>query len=888
MKYTLNYLYLDYSMSYLTFGPEKDYYKYVLLVKESLLNSLNLRNTYIDHFNSQGIDVNDVVVIGLPYDKKKVSAACAREFIKTELVDALVHVKADSVIVTDSEYFKYLTGAKKPDKEYGNVHTLMELPNIPSVYLPNPGLLIFKPELVDKVPLSLKALQDYHSGTYQPVGTELLVNPRYPVTANEFIDALKEYIDEPMLSCDVEAFSLQFWKAGIGSIGFAKNSSEGFAALVDYKPTAPYGDANQFHGIQVDNKPFKGIIKDFLEAYVSRGGKLLFHNSSYDVKVIIYELWMKHATDWEGMLEGIETLAPAIEDSKLVSYLALNKAGKNELSLKVLAQEFAGNYGQSAEDITDIRRIPSQSLLEYNLVDCVSTHYVYSKHLPTMHADLQAEIYETIFMPSVKLFLQVELVGVPINMDTVMQAQVKLEVIRQDNIKVIANNPKLRKYLEIKKREVVDSKNATWVNKRITLEEHPDLEFNPASPKQLQDLIYNYLHFPILSTTKSKQPSTDADTIKGHYQRTNNAEVKELLNAILELAQVSKILDTFIKAFIENSFQKNDGHYYLHGSFNIGGTVSGRLSSSNPNLQTMPSSGSKYAKIIKECFQPPEGWVMVAADFASLEDRISALTTKDPQKVKVYTDGYDGHCLRAHSYFAERMAGIDPNSIESINSIADLYPDERQDSKAPTFALTYDGTWLTLVKNCGFTPELAKDIEEKYHKLYWVSDEWKNKILDQAQIDGYVTVAFGLRVRTPLLAKGVLGTRKTPKEVLGERRTAGNALGQSYCMLNNRAGIELQERTLKSKHRLDILPIMHIHDAQYFIIKEDIETLKWLNDNLVDCMEWQELPEIQHDRVKLGGEVDIHYPTWANKVTIPNYISEDEIIKVINKPKDKS
>ena len=78
---------------------------------------------------------------------------------------------------------------------------------------------------------------------------------------------------------------------------------------------------------------------------------------------------------------------------------------------------------------------------------------------------------------------------------------------------------------------------------------------------------------------------------------------------------------------------------------------------SNPNLQNLPSN-SKYGKLIKSCVQAGEGWLFVGLDFASLEDRISALTTKDKNKLKVYLENYDGHCLRAYAYFGEEMPDI--------------------------------------------------------------------------------------------------------------------------------------------------------------------------------------------------------------------------------------
>ena len=99
-------------------------------------------------------------------------------------------------------------------------------------------------------------------------------------------------------------------------------------------------------------------------------------------------------------------------------------------------------------------------------------------------------------------------------------------------------------------------------------------------------------------------------------------------------SQAEKILNTFITAF-ERAIDKGDGVVYLHGSFNLGGTKSGRLSSSDPNLQNLPA-GSTYGKLVKECFTAPTGQLFVGADFRSLEDYISALTTKDPNKLAVY------------------------------------------------------------------------------------------------------------------------------------------------------------------------------------------------------------------------------------------------------------
>lgn len=243
------------------------------------------------------------------------------------------------------------------------------------------------------------------------------------------------------------------------------------------------------------------------------------------------------------------------------------------------------------------------------------------------------------------------------------------------------------------------------------------------------------------------------------------------------------------------------------------------------------------------------------------------------------TPGYDGHCLRAFNYFPDRLPGI-VDTVESINSIKVKFPEVRQDSKAPTFALTYQGMWMTLVKNCGFTEEVAKQIERNYHELYKVSDAWVQAKLDEAAQKGFVEVAFGLRVRTPLLSRSIRGSSYTPYETEAEGRTAGNALGQSYGQLTNRALREFMKKVRVSPYRNLIKPVAMIHDAIYLMIADRLDVVTWVNKELVKAMQWQELPEIQHDTVKIGAGLEIFYPTWANAIEIPNDTKSEEIYRL--------
>lgn len=220
--------------------------------------------------------------------------------------------------------------------------------------------------------------------------------------------------------------------------------------------------------------------------------------------------------------------------------------------------------------------------------------------------------------------------------------------------------------------------------------------------------------------------------------------------------------------------------------------------------------------------------------------------------------------------------------VASINSIQYLYKSFRQESKAPTFALTYQGTYITLMTNCGFSLEKAKSVEKRYHDLYQISDAWVQEKLDKASQVGYVTVAFGLRVRTPLLHQVIRGTSKTPYEAEAEGRTAGNALGQSWCLLNSRASAEFMAKVRNSEHRLNIRPCAHIHDAQYMLVKDSIDVVQYTNTHLVKAVQWQDHPDIEHDEVKLGGEFSIFWPDWSKEIVIPNHATEDEIFKTID------
>ena len=603
----------------------------------------------------------------------------------------------------------------------------------------------------------------------------------------------------------------------------------------------------------------------------------------------------------QGLLEGLEVFTKNVQDTRIIAYLATNSTAGNVLGLKPLAHEFAGNW--AVEEIKDIRKVPLKDLLQYNLVDCLSTNYVKDKYYPIMVQDQQEELYYSLMLPSLKVIIQMELTGMSMDAKKIQEAKKELEEQQQEYLSVIRNSSIIKVFDLLVQRTAMDKANAKLKTKQHPIEKYKDVVFNPNSGPQLKQLLYEQMCLPVLDYTDTKQPATGGDTLEKLINHTTNQAYKDILTALIGLSKVDKILTSFIPAF-EKAIFKVDGKVYLHGSFNLGGCVSGRLSSSRPNLQQIPSN-SIYAKLIKKCFSVSPGWIFVGADFTALESKIDTLLTKDPMKEVVFTDGFDSHCLASYFYFTDQMPDISKElngyfddsiliktipkelAVKTINSIKGRYPELRQASKSISFASLYGGTYQTLMNNCGLTEASAKSVEANYHKLYKVSDAWKEQRLKQASIDGYASVAFGLRVRTPLLKQVIWGASRMPYEAAAEGRTVGNALGQSFCMLNNRAANDFMQKVWSSKHRLSIKPVALIHDAIYLQIRDDIEVLDWVNRELVKSMEWQELPEIQHPTVKLGAELDCFWPDWSNPITIPNNADQDTIRSICSKAKEK-
>jgi DNA polymerase I len=591
--------------------------------------------------------------------KKKTSNDDIKDYL-ADLLPNLVNAGITFLIVTQPEYFKVLSKQTKTDATIGDIYPSIE-PTMVVTYLPNYSRVFYDPEKTTaKIRIGINSIIRWMGGDRTPIGKSIIKFEAYPSNDEDILDWLdKLYAMDCDLTCDIEGFDLKHYDAGVGTITFCWNEHEGIAFAVDYQTDPVTG-----LGMQITNPKIRAALKRFFEVFYR---KMIYHNICYDAYVLIYQLFMDHILDQEGLLYGLEVMLKNWDCSQIITYLATNSCSGNELGLKIQAQEFAGNYAQ--EEIHDITKISLDKLLTYNLTDGLATWHVYNKNMPIMQADNQVGVYYQIFRPAVVDIIQMQLTGMPINMKKVVRLNRQLNQESDAlfaQMKAISLVDDFLEYLRDKK---VDEKNAKLKKKQITkadlgLTKDTIVDFNPNSSAQLQLLLYDedFLGLPVLDYTDTKQPSTGAETLEKLVNHTKDPGVILFLNTLIEYKASAIILSTFLPAFLKAK-KGNDGWHYLFGSFRLGGTASGRLSSNNPNMQNIPASGStkakqRLAKLIKECFEAPPGWLFVGLDFDSLEDKISAVTTRDPEKIKVYTDGYDGHCLRAFAYFGEHMPDI--------------------------------------------------------------------------------------------------------------------------------------------------------------------------------------------------------------------------------------
>ncbi len=622
--------------------------KVAILIKESSFDEYDLRRYYVDPLIAKGIAPENIVACSLEYFQGKATASIIKDWIGTWL-PSIRDSGVTHILCADSAYFKTLAKVPKAEAYLGSAvqcpHAGFESLNV--IYSLGYGALLHNPNQEEKITRSIYALSTHYQGNYVAVGNDIIHSANYPQTLSEIEQVLEDLKTYPELVVDIETFDLRLKNAGLASIGFAYDKHNGAAFLCDYRPIP---EDSGIYGARRDNIPVRKLLRSFFDSYQ---GKLIAHNASFDFKCLIHALWMEHPLDIKGMINGLEVLTRSFDDTKIIAYLALNSCAKQEYGLKKLAQPFAGNWAE--EGIKDVRKIKPHDLLVYNLKDCLSTWYVKEVYEPIMIQDQQLEIYNSIMLPSLKTIIQMECHGVPLLPSRVVEVKTELLGMQRKYVDQLDSSEYIVYATDLLQERAWKEKQASL--KKKTVHRHEFTEpLNFGSPQQLQVLLYEVMELPVIDFTDTKEPATGTKTLDKLINHAHNDDMRNCLKVLIDLSKVNKILESFIPSF-EDAWLKADGYAYLHGSFTLGGTKSGRLSSSGPNLQQVPAHG-KLGKLIKSCFVSPQGSIFAGADYTALEDKINTLLTGDPNKVKVYSEGYDSHCFRTYYYWKDQMPDI--------------------------------------------------------------------------------------------------------------------------------------------------------------------------------------------------------------------------------------
>ncbi len=321
--------------------------------------------------------------------------------------------------------------------------------------------------------------------------------------------------------------------------------------------------------------------------------------------------------------------------------------------------------------------------------------------------------------------------------------------------------------------------------------------FNLGSPKQLGAILYDKLQLPILKKTPKGQASTAESVLQELAD-----EGYELPQVIMQYRSLSKLKSTYTDRLPQ---QINKATGRVHTSYHQAVTATGRLSSSDPNLQNIPIRSEEGRKI-REAFTAPEGYILLAADYSQIELRIMAHLSQDKGLLKAFAAGED-----IHKHTAAEIFGV---SLDEVSS------DQRRSAKAINFGLIYGMSAHGLSKQLGIDRQQAADYMNVYFERYPGVKDYMNTTKEQAKIDGYVETLFGRRLYLPEI-NASNGMRRQYAE-----RTAINAPMQGTAAdIIKRAMISIENWLQENDSGIRM--IMQVHDELVFEIpNEQIESAK--------------------------------------------------------------
>lgn len=571
----------------------------------------------------------------------------------------------------------------------------------------------------------------------EAAGSPKKVTSRYEtiLTESDFARWLERLEKADLFAFDTETTSLDYSQAEIVGLSFAVEA--GHAA---YLPVAhDYPDAPE----QLDRNAVLEKMRPLLE---NPDKAKLGQNLKYDANVLA-----NHGIELRGIAH----------DTMLESYVLNSTATKHNMD--DLAKEYL-NYttiryedvaGKGAKQIP-FQEVPIEQAAPYAAEDADVTlrlHEVLSEQL-NRHPSLEI-LYRDIEMPLVAVLSRIERNGVLL--DTGMLAAQSRELAAQ-----IA-----------------------------AIEKHAyelaGQTFNLGSPKQIQTVIYDQLNLPVLKKTPTGQPSTDESVLQ------ELAADYPLPRLILEHRTTSKLKSTYTDKLPQ---QVNPKTGRVHTSYHQAVAATGRLSSSDPNLQNIPIRSPEGRKI-RQAFIAPPGYVLVAADYSQIELRIMAHLSGDKGLLAAFKQGLD-----IHSATAAEVFGVDPEQVT-----AEL----RRSAKAINFGLIYGMSSFGLAQQLGLARGQAQSYIDLYFARYPGVKAFMDTIRERAKQQGYVETLFGRRLYLP-----EINSRNPARRQYAERTAINAPMQGTAADIIKRAMIAC-DRWL-TKELPDARMIMQVHDELVFEI----------------------------------------------------------------------
>jgi len=484
---------------------------------------------------------------------------------------------------------------------------------------------------------------------------------------------LKRLEAAELFAFDTETTSLDYRQAQIVGVSFAVTAGHAaYLPLAHNYPEAP---------VQLDRTATLAKLRPLLEnPNVAKLGQ----NLKYDSHVLA-----NHGI----CLRGIA------HDTMLASYVLNSTATRHNMDdlakvyLEVDTIHYEAVAGKGAKQI-GFEQVAIDQATPYAAEDADITLRLYQ----VLSAKLQAlpslwQLYKDLEVPLLSVLERIEANGVLI--DTAMLAQQSLELSSQI----------------------------------ISLEQHAhDLAgraFNLGSPKQIQDIIYTQLKLPVLKKTPKGQPSTDESVLQ------ELAEDYPLPKVILEYRSLSKLKSTYIDKLPQQVDAKTGR---VHTSYHQAVAATGRLSSSDPNLQNIPIRSAEGRKI-RQAFIAPPAHKIVAADYSQIELRIMAHLSADEGLLRAFSQGEDIHKATAAEVFGVELGQVTQEL--------------RRSAKAINFGLIYGMSSFGLAKQLGLGRNQAQDYIDLYFARYPGVKQYMDNIRAQAREQGFVETLFGRRLYLP-------------------------------------------------------------------------------------------------------------------------------------------